>query len=214
MRPVVCMVTAPVSSAADDDRLIERIAAAARGGVQLIQVRQPQRDGLAVTRLVERAVRAVAGTTARVIVNDRVDVAMAAGAHGVHLRGDSMAAARVKSMVPPSFVIGRSIHSRSEAVAAEQAGGLDYLVFGTVFATGSKPGVAPAGVERLAEVCAAVPLPVLAIGGITAGTMAAVAHAGAAGFAGIGLFSDAAIEAIPDTIARCIAAFDTPGGLS
>jgi thiamine-phosphate pyrophosphorylase len=213
MRPVICMVTPPVSTA-DEDPLIERLTAAAHAGVQLVQVRQPQLDGLTLTRLVERAVRAVAGTPARVIVNDRVDVAIAAGAHGVHLRGDSVPAARVRAIVPPAFVIGRSIHTSNEAVTAERAGGLDYLVFGTVFATASKPGVAPAGVERLAEVCAAVALPVLAIGGIAAGTMAAVARAGAAGFAGIGLFSDARIETIPDTIARCIAAFDTPGGLS
>ena len=208
------MITAPVSSTADEDALIERIAAAARAGVQLIQVRQPQLDGLAATRLVERAVRAVAGTTARILVNDRVDVAIAAGAHGVHLRGDSIAATRVKAIVPPAFVIGRSIHTSSEAVAAERTGGLDYLIFGTVFASLSKPGVAPAGVDRLAEACAAVALPVLAIGGITAGTIAAVAHAGAAGFAGIGLFSEARIETMPDTLARCVAAFDTPGGLS
>jgi thiamine-phosphate pyrophosphorylase len=208
------MITAPVSSGADEDRLIERIAAAAHAGVHLIQVRQPHLDGLAATRLVERAVRAVAGTRARVIVNDRVDVAMTGGAHGVHLRGDSMAATRVRAMVPPAFVIGRSVHTSSEAVSAERTGGLDYLIFGTVFASGSKPGTTPAGVDRLAEVCAAVALPVLAIGGITAGTMAAVRSAGAAGFAGIGLFNDAALRTMPDTVARCAAAFDTPGSLS
>lgn len=214
MRPVVCMITAPVSSAADEDGLLARIAAAARAGVHLVQIRQPQLEGLAATRLVERAVRAVAGTTARIVVNERVDVAIAAGAHGVHLRGDSMAATRVRAVVPPAFVIGRSIHTSSEAVAAERTGGLDYLIYGTVFASGSKPGAAPAGVERLAEVCAAVALPVLAIGGITAGTAAAVAHAGAAGFAGIGLFAAATIETLPDTVARCVTAFDTPRGLS
>jgi thiamine-phosphate diphosphorylase len=214
MRPVVCMITAPVSSAADEDRLVERISAAARAGVHLVQVRQPQLDGLAATRLVERAVRAVAGTTARIIVNDRVDVALAAGAHGVHLRGDSMAAPRVKAIAPPAFVIGRSIHTTSEAVAAERRGGLDYLLFGTVFASGSKPGAAPAGVERLAGVCAAVTLPVLAVGGVSATTIAPVARTGAAGFAAIGFFATPPIEALRRTIAAGIAAFDTPGGLS
>jgi thiamine-phosphate pyrophosphorylase len=214
MRPVVCMITAPVLSAADEDGLIDRIAAAARAGVHLVQVRQPRLEGLAATRLVGRAVQAVAGTPARIVVNDRADVAIAAGAHGVHLRGDSMPATRVRAIAPPAFIIGRSIHTSTDAVAAERMGALDYLIFGTVFATRSKPGVAPAGVDRLAEVCAAVSLPVLAIGGVTAGTMAAVAGAGAAGFAAIGLFTDATIEAMPGTIARCVAAFDTPGALS
>ena len=214
MRPVVCMVTAPISSRADEDFLIERIAAAARGGVHLVQIRQRRLEGLTATRLVERAVRAVSGTVARVIVNDRVDVALAAGAHGVHLRGDSLAASRVRSIVPPPFVIGRSVHAIGEAVEAERRGGLDYLLFGTVFATGSKPGAAPAGMERLADVCAAVALPVLAIGGITATTIAPVARAGAAGFAAIGLFANQAIEALPSAMAHGVAAFDTPGGLS
>ena len=204
------MITAPVSSTADEDGLIERIAAAARAGVHLVQVRQPQLDGLAAARLVERAVGAVGGTTARIIVNDRVDVAIAAGAHGVHLRGDSVAATRVKAVVPPAFVIGRSVHTSSEAVAAERTGGLDYLIFGTVFASRSKPGVAPAGVERLAEVCAAVALPVLAIGGMTASTLAPVAHAGAAGFAAIGLFAHAAVDAMPHVVQQARATFDTP----
>jgi thiamine-phosphate pyrophosphorylase len=208
------MITAPLSSPADEATLIERIAAAARGGAHLVQIRQPQLEGLALTRLVERAVRAVAGTQARILVNDRVDVAIAAGAHGVHLRGDSMSASRVRAVVPPAFLVGRSIHSAREALASARTGGLDYLLFGTVFATGSKPGVVPAGLEQLSRVCASVTLPVLAVGGVTAGTIAQVARAGAAGFAGIGLFAGSPIERMPDTMAGSIAAFDTPGGLS
>jgi thiamine-phosphate pyrophosphorylase len=208
------MITAPLSSPADEATLIERIAAAARGGAHLVQIRQPQLEGLALTRLVEGAVRAVAGTQARILVNDRVDVAIAAGAHGVHLRGGSMPASRVRAVVPPAFLVGRSIHSASEALASARTGGLDYLLFGTVFATGSKPGVAPAGLEQLSRVCASVALPVLAVGGVTTGTVAQVARAGAAGFAAIGLFAGSPIERMPDTMAGSIAAFDTPRGLS
>ena len=162
-------------------------------------------------RLVERALRAVEGTAARILVNDRVDVALAAGAHGVHLRSDSMEAIRVRETAPSALVIGRSVHSAEEARASERAGGLDYLLFGTVFASHSKPGVSPAGVERLAEACAAVALPVLAIGGITAATCASAAGAGAAGFAAIGLFANDAIEALPQAITGAIAAFDSLG---
>jgi thiamine-phosphate pyrophosphorylase len=162
-------------------------------------------------RLVERALRSVEGTRARILVNDRVDVALAAGAHGVHLRSDSMEAIRARQTAPSRFVIGRSVHSAGEARAAEAAGGLDYLLFGTVFDSRSKPGVSAAGVERLAETCAAVSLPVLAIGGITAATCASAAAAGAAGFAAIGLFANDAVEALPQTIIGAIAAFDASG---
>ena len=213
MRPVVCMITAPIGSPAEEDALVQRIGSAARAGAHLIQIRQPHYEALALTRLVERARLAVAGTAARVLVNDRVDVALSAGAHGVHLRSESMPAARVRQIVPAGFVIGRSVHGLEEAVAVERDGGLDYLLFGTVFATGSKPGVEPAGVERLAAVCASTLLPVLGIGGMTVSSLPPVARTGAAGFAAIGLFSGAATEALPHLLAAAISAFDTPGGL-
>lgn len=213
MRPVVCMITAPIASSAEEDGLIQRIGSAARAGAHLIQIRQPHVEALALTRLVERARQAVAGTAARVLVNDRVDVALSAGAHGVHLRGESMPAARVRAIAPAGFVIGRSVHAVAEALAVERDGGLDYLLFGTVFATDSKPGLAPAGVEGLAAVCASASLPVLAIGGISVSSLAPVGRIGAAGFAAIGLFASAELEALPQLVAAARSAFDTPGGL-
>jgi thiazole tautomerase (transcriptional regulator TenI) len=211
MRPVICMVTAPIPAASGEDGLVRRIGAAARAGTQLIQIRQPQLDALALTRLVQRAIQAIAGAAARILVNDRVDVALAAGAHGVHLRGNSMAAARVRTIAPPGFVIGRSVHSVEEALEAERGGGLDYLLFGTVFTSTSKPGSAPAGLEVLARACGAVALPVLAIGGVTSSAMVPVARAGAAGFAAIGLFANVSIDAMLPTIERASSTFDTPG---
>jgi thiamine-phosphate pyrophosphorylase len=213
MRPVVCMITAPISTAAGEDGLVQRIGAAARAGTHIIHLRQPQLEGLALTRLVQRALGAIDGAAARILVNDRLDVALAAGAHGVHLRGNSMAAARVRTIAPPGFVIGRSVHSVEEALEAERAGGLDYLLFGTVFASASKPGAAPAGLEVLARACGAVALPVLAIGGMTASTVAPVARAGAAGFAAIGLFANVAIDAMLPEIERARSTFDTPGSV-
>jgi thiamine-phosphate diphosphorylase len=210
MRPVVCMVTTPICGAADEDGLVQRIGAAARAGTHMIQIRQPQLEGFAFTRLVQRALEAIEGAPVRILVNDRVDVALAAGAHGVHLRGHSMAASRVRTIAPPGFVIGRSVHSVDEALEAEREGGLDYLLFGTVYASASKPGAAPAGVEVLARVCSAVALPVLAIGGLTASTLAPVARAGAAGFAAIGLFANAAVDAMPHAVQQARATFDTP----
>lgn len=123
------------------------------------------------------------------IVNDRVDLALAAGAAGVHLRGDSFPAPRVKSLVPPGFVIGRSVHSEEEAAASEREGSVDYLMFGTVFPSGSKPpGHPAAGLDALRRVTAAVRVPVIAIGGITPDRVADIMAAGAAGVAAIAMF--------------------------
>lgn len=209
MRPVVCMITAAVGSGRDQKReLVERVGAAARAGVHLIHLRQPLLDGAALARLVEGAILAVKGTSARILVNDRVDVALAAGAHGVHLRGDSMPAARVRAIAPPAFVIGRSVHSHDEGVRVAQEGQLDYLIFGTVFVTRSKPDVVPAGLEALTTMCAGLALPVLAVGGMTRSRLGAVARAGAAGWAGIGLFADGPIDELSVVVQDAAAAFD------
>lgn len=211
MRPVICMITASAHSGTDGEQaVVERVGAAARAGAHLIQIRQPQLEGRALTRLVERSVRAAKGTAARILVNDRVDVALSAGAHGVHLRGDSMPAARVRAIAPRAFVIGRSVHSPREGADAAQDGNLDYVIFGTVFMTSSKPGVAAAGIEALAAACAGTALPVLAVGGMTRSRLGAVAGAGAAGFAAIGLFAEGPLDAMPLVVQEAALAFDTP----
>ena len=214
MRPVICLITARCApSAAATRELVDRIGAAARAGVHLVQIRQPDFEGRTLARLVEDAMRAVRGTRARVVVNDRVDVAQAAGAHGVHLRGCSMPAARVRAIVQPGFLVGRSVHSCDEAAGVVGAGGLDYVIFGTVFATGSKPGAAAVGTPALAAVCAAVPVPVLAVGGMAPERLGEVAAAGAAGFAAIGLFTDCALDAVHTLVEQAVRAFDTPAGV-
>jgi thiamine-phosphate pyrophosphorylase len=174
---------------AGEDALVRRVAAAARAGVDLVQVRERDMEAGEVSRLVERCVAAVRTTRTRILVNDRLDVALAAGAHGVHLRSDSMPASRVRALAPIGFLIGRSVHSVAEAVAACAGGGLDYLLFGPVFATASKPGQAPAGVQALAAVCRAVSIPVLAVGGMSRETVPQLAQSGCAGFAAIGWFA-------------------------
>ena len=164
------------------------MAAAARAGVHLVQIRERDLDGGPLTRLVSACVAAVRGTRTRILVNDRLDVALAAGAHGVHLRGDSFSASRVRSMAPAPFLVGRSVHSVEQALAAAGDGGLDYLIFGTVFESASKPGRAPTGLAALAAVSGATALPVLAIGGITPERIPDVMAAGASGAAGISMF--------------------------
>jgi thiamine-phosphate diphosphorylase len=195
--PVLCLVTdrhrlGPFP----EEALVRCVEAASHAGVDLIQVRERDLEGGALTRLVHRCVGAVAGTRARVLVNDRLDVALAAGAHGVHLPGHGVPAARVRRIVPRGFLIGRSVHHASEATRVAAEGGLDYLVFGTVFASSSKAGVAPAGVTSLHAAVASVPLPVLAIGGVTLDRAPEIARAGAAGVAAIAMFADACTQGI------------------
>ena len=172
-----------------EDLLVTRIAAAARAGVHLLQVRERDLDAADLLRLVRRCLDAVRRTRARVLVNDRLDVALAAGAHGVHLRGDSMPAPRVRAITGAGFLIGRSIHSTADATAAAAAGGLDYLLFGTVFATASKPGRPAAGLDALREAAQATRLPVLAVGGMSRERWPEARAAGAAGFAAIAGFA-------------------------
>jgi thiamine-phosphate pyrophosphorylase len=225
-RPILCMVTdrrrlvrpGDERGGGTDERLetlrLERLLALAVGaadaGVRLIQVRESglgDRQLLAFTRQLVAAV----GARARVVVNDRLDVALASRAAGVHLRGDSFPAPRLRAIAPPGFLIGRSVHRAAEARAAED-GGVDYVIMGTVFATSSKPPGAPlAGLQGLEAACTAVKVPVLAIGGVTADNLRDVAAAGAAGIAGIGLFADAAargaggLRAIVEAAARAFA---------
>src|SRR5262249_19838821 len=159
-----------------------------RAGVDMIQIRERDLDGGPLASLVAEDVRLTRGTATRVVVNDRLDVALACGADGVHLRGDSVPSQAARSIAPPGFLIGRSVHHEQEAKAA--AASVDYLVAGTVFPTSSKPGLTQwLGVEGLARICRSVAVPVLAIGGITADRLPNVAAAGAAGIAAIGLFA-------------------------
>ena len=189
MRPVLCLITDRQRLGAGWERAtVERVRAAARAGVDLVQVRERDLDGGPLVGLVRACVEAVGATHTRVLVNDRLDVALAAGAHGVHLRADSVPEDRMRGFVPTGFLIGRSVHSVEEATTAFSAEALDYLIFGTVFETASKPGREAAGLSALAAVSAATPLPVLAVGGITAARIDAVMAAGGAGVAAISMF--------------------------
>ncbi len=167
--------------------VVEQCRAAVAAGIDLIQVRERDLDAAALAELVAGLVRMTRGTATRVVVNDRLDVALACGADGVHLRGDSIAGARVRAVAPAGFLIGRSVHRVDEAVGV--ARDVDYLIAGTVFPTSSKPGLETfLGLAGLAAIARAVSVPVLAVGGVTLDRIGPVADAGAAGVAAIGLF--------------------------
>jgi thiamine-phosphate pyrophosphorylase len=190
--------------------LLDRVRAVVRAGVDAIQIREPDLTDRALTDLVRVAVALGADREVPVLVNDRVDIAVAAGAAGVHLRGDSLPADRVRAMVPTGFVIGRSVHSLAEADAVARAGGCDYLLFGTVYpSVGKRPDHRVAGEAALAEVCRGVSLPVLAIGGVDESRAAAVASAGAAGLAAIGAFMMGNQTALDARVRAMLAAFDS-----
>jgi thiamine-phosphate pyrophosphorylase len=195
-RPILCYVTdrrgiSPSACPADLLELIERACAA---GVDWIQIREKDLPAREMLELSQRAV-AAAGKT-RILVNDRLDVALAAGAAGVHLGGESAPVAEVvrwcrAGHAPAEFLIGASCHSLAEVLGAK-SGGADYVFFGPVFATPSKlPYGPPQGIGQLAEVCQQACIPVIAIGGITAANAEECLQAGAAGIAAIRLFQEA-----------------------
>jgi thiamine-phosphate pyrophosphorylase len=169
--------------------VVEQCRAAVSAGIDLIQVRERDLDAAALAELVGDLVRLARGTATRVVVNDRLDVALTCGAHGVHLRGDSIAAAKARAIAPAGFLIGRSVHRVDEAVGA--APDVDYLIAGTMFPTSSKPGLDKLlGSAGLAAIARAVSVPVLAVGGVTMDRIGTLADTGAAGVAAIGLFAE------------------------
>jgi thiamine-phosphate pyrophosphorylase len=178
------------------EAIVGQVRRAAEAGISLVQVREYDLAPRLLLDVVRRCVQSVRGTSTRVLVNDRLDVALAAGAHGVHLRSHSFAAGRVRDLAPVGFLVGRSVHSVQEARYVTAEGGLDYLLFGTVFETSSKPGRAAAGVEILYQVTHSTPLPVLAVGGVTAERLPGLHASGAAGVAAIGLFTDPSRERV------------------
>jgi thiamine-phosphate pyrophosphorylase len=194
-----------------EDALIRRVGIAARAGIHFIQIRERDMADGALFDLVQKAVAAVGRTRARVLVNDRVDVALAAGAHGVHLRGDSVPAPRVRTVTPPGFVLGRSVHTRDEVAALSAEDAVDYLLFGTVFETASKPAQPATGVAGFANAASAAGrVPMLAVGGVTAENLARLAGSGCAGFAAIGLFSDGPEDDLATTVTAALAAWENP----
>ncbi len=171
-------------------RLLEEVASlAVDGGVAVVQLREKDLSGgdlyeLAIT------LRAALRGRALLLVNDRVDVALAAGADGVHLPERALPGSAAREMAGEGCIVGRSVHSVEAALHAEEQGA-DFVEVGTVYETASKPGATPAGVELVRAVAQAVRVPIVAVGGVSAENIAAVVGAGAEGVAVIGAVMDA-----------------------
>ena len=210
-KPIFCYVTdrhsleeTPTSTRPQPDRVLQppknaicdSISRAVAAGVNWIQIREKDLDTRTLLEVARFAVAETYATPARVRINDRLDVALAANAGGVHLGEKSLPLEVVagwrRYSVRTDFQIGVSCHSLESALAAE-AGGADYIFFGPVFATPSKAAFgAPQGIDRLRVVCASLKIPVLAIGGVNIENARDCLAAGASGIAAIRLFQNAA----------------------
>jgi thiamine-phosphate pyrophosphorylase len=207
--PVLCYVTDrnifAAEASASIDLLLQKIEQVISAGIDWLQIREKDLSAKELSRLAREALRISAKHSAGprstpILINDRLDIALSESAGGIHLAGNSLPVTEAKQLVkkfrPPGskdldFVVGASCHSRQDAEAAA-ASGADYIFFGPVFATPSKTSFgAPQGLDRLAEICRTVAIPVIAIGGITLDNAESCIVAGAAGIAAIRLFQDA-----------------------
>jgi thiamine-phosphate pyrophosphorylase len=191
--------------------LLFRIAEAARAGIDYIQLRERDLSARALETLARDAVVAVRNSVplrtenrelrTRLLINSRTDVALAAGADGVHLRADDISPNEVRQVVrvfchrpltTDHFLVAASCHSKEDVMRAESEGA-DFAVFAAVFGKSSAPGTQPTGIAALREACQAR-IPVIALGGVTIKNAASCLEAGAAGIAGIRLFQEHKIE--------------------
>jgi len=204
-RPLLCYVTDGRRLSLGDPSprrglVLQRIEAAIRAKIDWIQIREKDicaKDYAALTRA---AIQAVDKQVVRILVNDRIDIALAENAGGVHLGEQSIPVTEARRLLeqngdpakqPGSFIAGVSCHSLAD-VRSAWSGGADYVFFGPIFSTPSKIAFGePQGLKKLEEVCHAVEIPVLAIGGITTENARSCLSAGASGIAAIRLFQDA-----------------------
>jgi thiamine-phosphate pyrophosphorylase len=172
------------SVAARIEALVDQSRRAFAAGVDAVQIRESDLDGAILFDLARRL-----AALGPVIVTDRADVAIAARAAGVHLKSDGPDPARVRALLPAGMSLSRAVHTLDETRRFGSDAALDWLLAGTAFATASKPGMTPLGLEGISAIARASGLPVIAIGGITGANAAAVRAAGASGVAGIGIFT-------------------------
>lgn len=184
-----------------DDSLPRLIRNAIDAGIEMIQIREKDLGTRPLLELIRDAVSPAEGKTTLITVNDRLDIAWAAGAAGVHLGGHSLPAAQVHAVVPEGFLVGVSCHS-VQGVLDAQSAGADYVFLGPIFETPSKLKYGrPLGLAVLREAASAATVPVYALGGITVERAAECMGAGASGIAAIRMFQDAV------SIVDCLAEF-------
>ncbi len=171
-------------------RILDQVRRVVDWGVDFVQIREKDLADGELFELAARAVELVDGSDCRILVNGRADIALAAGAHGVHLPSSGLRPLDLAFWLPRDFLMGVSVHSGREAAHA-WAQGVDYLLMGPVFATRSKASYGPPlGLDTLRRACQRLPLPILGLGGIGPKEIDSVLEVGAAGVAGISLFQN------------------------
>ena len=185
--PLLCFVTD--RKRCRGRKLEEVVAQAVEQGVGMVQLREKDLSARDLYELGTRVQDAIAGR-AKLILNDRVDVALALNADGVQLPEDGMPVADAMRIASPSMLIGRSVRSVGGAVEA-QSDGADFLIAGTIFPSPSHPYGPTQGVDFLRALCREVSVPILAIGGVTTQNVAEVMEAGCSGVAVISAISEA-----------------------
>ena len=177
-------------AAAQEAALQEHVRAAFRAGMDYVQVREKDLPGRRLASLADKLAALPEKKLARLLINERLDIAAACGADGVHLPSNFVPASAVRRAATKEIILGVSCHSEEdvrEAVRREAT----YVLLAPIFATPSKPGTKPLGLTVLEAVCEWSPIPVLALGGVDATNAAECVLAGAAGVAGIRLFQQA-----------------------
>ncbi len=196
-KPILYLITrgatteATISKSKEFQEILVQVANAVAAGIQLIQLREKRLTARVLFELTARAAEITRGSSTRLLVNDRADIAATAGADGVHLTTRSLEPRIVRQKFGDDFLIGASTHSFAEATTARDEGA-DFVVFGPIFQTQSKAAYGPPlGLDRLANVTSKLaPFPVVALGGISSDNARECLRAGASGVAGISLFSD------------------------
>jgi thiamine-phosphate pyrophosphorylase len=205
-KPILYLITrgataeATTSASIEFQDILGQVSAAVAAGVTLIQLREKKLTARVLFDLTACAAEITRGTSTRLLVNDRADIASGAGADGVHLMTRSLEPKIVRRTFGDGFLIGASTHSLAEATNARD-GGADFIVFGPIFPTPSKDRYGPPlGLHRLADVTSELaPFPVLALGGISIDNARECLRAGASGVAGISLFH------VPENLSRTCA---------
>ena len=185
--PLLCFVTDRKRCLGRD--LEEVVEQAVAHGAGIVQLREKDLSARDLFELGTRVQNAIAGR-AKLILNDRIDVALALNADGVQLPEDGIPVASARQIIGPNLLIGRSVHSVSGAVEA-QSDGADFLIAGTIFPSPSHPYGPTQGVDFLRALCREVSVPILAIGGVTTQNVAEVMEAGYSGVAVISAISEA-----------------------
>ena len=181
--------------AADEEDFFHQIEAAVRGGAAIVQLREKRLEDDAFLAEARRFAALCRELGAVSIINDRPDIALAAGADGVHVGQDDLAAGRARALLGPGTLLGVSAHSRTEALRA-RAAGADYLGVGAAFATGTKADARPISRETIRAVTAAVDIPAVAIGGVSRENILELRGLGLAGVAVVsGIFGQKHPEA-------------------